>query len=85
MTGFAVREPTCQELAEFLTDYLEGMLGEAEHASFDRHLAGCRDCTLYLEQMRATIAVTGRLRSDEIPSGLRADLLSAFREAQRPR
>jgi hypothetical protein len=85
MSDFSVREPTCQELAEFLTEYLEGALGEAEHTSFDRHIAGCRDCTLYIEQMRVTIAVTGRIRSDEIPSGLRADLLSAFRRSQRPR
>ena len=26
MSDFGVREPTCQELAEFLTDYLEGLL-----------------------------------------------------------
>ena len=26
MSDFSVREPTCQELAEFLTDYLEGLL-----------------------------------------------------------
>jgi anti-sigma factor RsiW len=87
MTDFADREPTCQELAEFLTDYLEGVLTPLERASFDRHIAGCRDCTLYLEQMRLTIAKTREIASDEIPPVVRAELLDAFRSwsAQRPR
>jgi predicted anti-sigma-YlaC factor YlaD len=89
MTDFAVQEPTCQELAEFLTDYLEGVLTPAEHASFDRHLAGCSNCTLYVEQMRVTISVSGRIAEDEIPLGLRDELLLVFRawtdEHQRPR
>lgn len=87
MTDFAAREPTCQELAEFLTDYLEGVLTPLERASFERHIAGCRDCTLYIEQMRLTIAKTREIASDEIPPGVRAELLDAFRSwsTQRPR
>jgi len=54
VSDFSLREPTCQELAELLTDYLEGLLAPSERASFDRHIAGCRDCTLYVEQMRLT-------------------------------
>jgi hypothetical protein len=86
MTGFSLRQPTCQELAELHTHYLEGVLTPSERASFDRHIAGCRDCTLYVEQMRLTIAVSGRIRSDDIPPGVREELLTAFRGwAQRPR
>ena len=90
MTGFGAREPSCQELAELLTDYLEGLLAPAERASFDRHIAGCRNCTLYVEQMRLTIAASGQIRSDEIPPGVRDELLNAFRgwsseRPQRPR
>jgi anti-sigma factor RsiW len=88
MTDFTIQEPTCQELAEFLTDYLEGVLTAAERASFDRHLSGCSNCTLYIEQMRLTIAVSRRIRPDEIPPGVRDELLLAFREwaaRQRPR
>ena len=86
MIDFSVREPTCQELAEFLTDYLAGLLAPSERASFDRHIAGCRNCTLYVEQMRLTIAASGRIRSDDIPPAVRDELLTAFRGwAQRPR
>jgi anti-sigma factor RsiW len=79
MTDFGVQEPTCQELAELLTDYLEGLLTPSEHASFDRHIAGCSNCTLYIEQMRLTIAASGRIRSDDIPPPVREELLAAFR------
>jgi anti-sigma factor RsiW len=89
VTGLSAREPVCQELAEFLTDYLEGLLTPVERASFDRHIAGCRDCTLYVEQMRLTIAASGQIRADEIPPAVRDELLNAFRgwssERQRPR
>jgi anti-sigma factor RsiW len=86
MSNFSLQEPTCQELAELLTDYLEGLLAPSERASFDRHIAGCRDCTLYVEQMRLTIAASGRIRSDDIPPAVRDELLTAFRGwAQRPR
>jgi anti-sigma factor RsiW len=79
MTGAASREPTCQELAELITDYLEGALPAAQHALFDVHLAGCRNCTLYVEQMRTTVAVTGRIGAEDIPLELRGELLAAFR------
>ena len=35
---------------------------------FDSHLSGCPHCTTYLAQMRATIRLTGRLRSEDCPT-----------------
>jgi anti-sigma factor RsiW len=77
--GFAPGELTCQELAELVTDYLEGVLPPRERARFDAHVAECADCTAYVEQMRVTIAVTGRLAGDDITPAVRAALLEAFR------
>jgi anti-sigma factor RsiW len=79
MTGARDREPTCQELAELITDYLEGLLAPAQHALFDLHISGCPDCTLYVEQMRTTVVVTGRVPAEDIPPGIRDALLAAFR------
>jgi anti-sigma factor RsiW len=79
MTGFSIEEPTCQELAEFLTDYLEGLLPPSHRLTFDRHIADCPDCTLYVEQMRATIVATGEIHIEEISPKVRDQLLSAFR------
>jgi anti-sigma factor RsiW len=70
---------TCQELAELVTDYLEGALPFRQRWRFRLHIAGCRNCTRYVEQMRTTIAVTGRIRAEDIAPEVRDELLAAFR------
>ncbi|HET6847534.1 MAG TPA: zf-HC2 domain-containing protein [Gaiellales bacterium] len=79
MTDIDLRPLPCQELVELVTDYLEGALPPADRERFDRHIAGCDGCTAYLEQMRATIRLTGRLRPDDVDPAARAALLRAFR------
>jgi len=71
---------TCRELVELVSDYLEGALPRRDHARFTRHLAGCDGCAEYLEQMRTTIAVTGRLREHTLDAVVRNRLLAAFRD-----
>jgi hypothetical protein len=89
MSGIAVGL-TCQELAELVTDYLEGALSRWQRFRFRLHIAACRDCTRYVQQMRVTIAVTGRIRAEDIAPEVRDHLLAAFRgwkadDSQRPR
>jgi anti-sigma factor RsiW len=67
-------------MVELVTDYLEDTLPGPERARFEAHIAGCDGCTAYLEQMRATIALTGRLTEDEIPPEALAALLREFRD-----
>lgn len=69
----------CQELVELITDYLEGALSPFDHERFETHIAGCGDCTAYLEQVRQTVAVVGRLREEDIPGPALEPLLVAFR------
>jgi anti-sigma factor RsiW len=71
---------SCREMVELVTDYLEDALPVPERARFEAHIAGCDGCTAYLEQMRATIALTGRLTEEEIPRDALAALLRAFRD-----
>ena len=42
----------CSELAERLTDLLEGELGEAEEAAAVEHLATCSACETVMAQTR---------------------------------
>jgi anti-sigma factor RsiW len=70
---------TCQQLVEIVTAYLEGMLGAAERASFEAHLAVCEGCRAYLEQMRRTITAVGTLSEDSLSMSERAGLLDLFR------
>ncbi len=75
------REPglTCAEVVELVTDYLEGGLSDSDRARFDAHLSDCDGCTNYLDQMRVTIAVVGRIREDDLSDEMKAGLLTAFR------
>jgi anti-sigma factor RsiW len=71
---------SCKELVELVTDYLEGRLAWVDRERVETHLRGCDGCTAYLEQMRATIAITGRLREDQLDPVMRDRLLDAFRD-----
>jgi anti-sigma factor RsiW len=73
-------ELTCKELVEIVTDYLEDRLPPAEQRRFEQHLTGCEGCVNYLEQMRETIRLVGRLGEDSIPAPVRERLLRAFRD-----
>jgi anti-sigma factor RsiW len=76
---------SCQELVEFVSDYLEGALDPKQVARFEEHLSICEGCSTYLDQMRATIALAGSLTVESLPSPARDRLLAAFRDWKRTR
>ena len=78
MKLFRRRGLACVELVELITDYLEGELPARDRRRFEAHLTACDGCDTYLEQMRQTISVTGRLREDDVPPELEERLLVAF-------
>jgi anti-sigma factor RsiW len=70
---------SCREVVELVTSYLEGALTEAEEVRFEQHLATCDGCTAYLDQMRRTIALVGRLDPAAVDPEVRDRLVLAFR------
>jgi anti-sigma factor RsiW len=70
---------TCREVVELVTAYLEGALSEAEEVRFEEHLAMCDGCAAYLDQMRRTIALVGRLDAEEVDVEACDRLMHAFR------
>jgi len=74
-----VEQLSCQELVELVTDYLEGALSPEETARFEDHIGRCSACTIYLGQIRQTIALTGRLTVDELSPEAERELLDALR------
>lgn len=46
---------TCQEVADFLMDYLNGELPQTQRAVFEEHLGICPDCVAYLRSYEITI------------------------------
>jgi len=79
MTTTGVDDLACKEFIELVTEYLEGTMSASERARVDLHLAGCPFCTIYLEQMRQTIATLGSLPASEIDSAALDALMDAFR------
>ena len=70
---------TCKQLVELVTEYLEGALDEDAQARFASHLAECGGCDAYLDQLRTTIALVGRVTTDDLSEHANAELLAAFR------
>jgi anti-sigma factor RsiW len=80
----AIRELTCQEIIELVTDYLEGTMDAELLAAFEAHLAICDGCAHYLQQIEATIRVAGTIESASLSSEFQTGLLEAFRALGRP-
>jgi anti-sigma factor RsiW len=76
----ALAHLNCRELVELVTAYLEGDLSFGERKRFDAHLSGCDGCTIYVEQMRRTIELTGTLRVGDVSREAEEALLRAFRD-----
>jgi predicted anti-sigma-YlaC factor YlaD len=79
----SVPELTCKELVEVVTDYLEGSMPAERRLLFEEHLAFCDWCQSYLEQMRATIRLTGTLGEEDLTPEARDGLLGVFRDWRR--
>ena len=77
--GVPATDLACKELVEIITDYFEGRLSPDDRRRFDVHLLGCGGCRNYVEQMRATIRLVGRLSEEDVPREGRERLLAAFR------
>ena len=76
------RELTCREIVELVTAYLEDALQPSDRERFEEHLVFCDGCDNYLEQMRQTVRLSGRVET-AIPTELEGRLLQAFRGWQR--
>lgn len=74
------QELTCAQVVEIVTAYLEDALGAADRERVEEHLVFCDGCSTYLEQMRETIALTGRIETADVSPALQDTLLAAFRE-----
>ena len=71
--------PSCQEMVELMTAYIEGGLTSQDRGRFERHIKACGNCSRYLDQVRVTIAATGQVRPEELSPAAMDELRAAFR------
>lgn len=82
MSRTDVDHVTCREFVELLTDYLDGALAPEEHADIERHIVICRGCSIYVEQLRTTIDLLGRVAAAERDDAQTSAALTIFRDWQ---
>jgi len=51
--------PTCRDMAELVTDFLERKVAPAARVDMWWHLIRCRACRHYYDQMRRTVRLLG--------------------------
>lgn len=73
---------TCQEVADFLMDYWNGELSQAQRAIFEEHLGICPECVVYLQFYETTIkasktACAHDRDANEVPEDLVRAILAA--------
>jgi anti-sigma factor RsiW len=83
MNGITREDMTCRELVELVTAYIEDALDPDDRAVFADHLAICKNCTTYVEQIRLTILAAGEVTEDTLDPAARDGLMRAFRGWQR--
>lgn len=70
---------SCQEIAQLITDYLDGSLTLGERVRFQIHLGLCFACRNYFRQMKYTISTLRQLPPEPVPPHVREELLERFR------
>jgi anti-sigma factor RsiW len=83
MTERPVFQISCVELVELVTDYLEGAMTPEARDQFEGHVATCNGCTAYVEQLRETIRLVGRLTFYDLPLDFEEHLLAEYRKRAR--
>ena len=77
--GSLGHEITCRQAVAFVTEYLDDALSTPDRARFEAHLAECPSCNEYVKQIRVTVAVSGRVREEDLDPRARLDLMQLYR------
>ena len=77
--------PCCRELFARLSEYLDGELNEALCAEAEVHLEDCPPCRDFLESLRRTVALLGRLPAEPVPQEIRRAVRESAARLRRER
>jgi anti-sigma factor RsiW len=71
----------CEQLIQYLSDYIDRDLSEELSAEARQHLATCRNCHIVLDTTRQTILLCREAGRKGIPIERRADLFARLQHA----
>ena len=69
----------CRQAVKLMSDYLDGVLPEADRLRLEGHLADCPHCSEYLEQLRTTVEALGRVEPDGLEPEALDELVDLYR------
>jgi predicted anti-sigma-YlaC factor YlaD len=74
----------CREIVEFLMEYLEGGLADAERCVFEEHIGDCPPCANYLDSYRETVRLGRSVCAPdaELPPDVPEELVAAILAAR---
>lgn len=86
MSPQAGEQLTCQQLIEFLREYLDDELPPAERHRFQAHIDCCPPCLHYLDSYEKTIRLAGLAcgPDDALPEDVPEELVQAILAARPP-
>jgi len=72
--------PSCQEVAGFLTQLVEGQLSEDVVKRYERHLRTCPPCGNHFQQYKQSMELARQNKETKIPADLVEHTLAFLRE-----
>jgi len=74
-----MKMPTCQDVTELASDYLDGRMGWGDWALMRAHLAMCPPCQAYVASLGLTVDALQHLSKEE-RAPVEADLSRIFQQ-----
>jgi len=66
----------CSEIADLLSEYIDDEMDPASRANLEKHLEDCPPCDEFLRELRGSIELTRKIRTERIPSEMQRRLRS---------
>lgn len=80
-------ELTCEQLLQYLSDFIDNQLDQELNEAARRHLATCQNCKVVLNTTQKTITLAGETTQRTIPADRRqklfADLEKSFLKSEK--
>ena len=74
---------SCREMAEYLSDYLDGELSTSLSAVIEAHRGECPPCRAFVRTLEKSVGLVRAQPREPLPPGLKKKLLEALRRSQR--
>lgn len=70
----------CAQALRFICDNLDAEMNSRRCIEIRRHLAGCPDCTAYLDSMKKTVAMYRQYPADAVPPAVHRLLAQSLKK-----